>query len=397
MWMDDEAKAYVKRLEKMFGKLITRIVDFQNDWDRCDPIWRFCWKDRGRKWYEAKISYYEGVYYFINFGESWYDDSWIWEVKPGEFCKEYDRGAHERHPWPQVEQLEDLLKWLDRVERDWMSVCRMVEKEWPNDRRDGFVPRAVVYRYVPNFARQDKLAGEKTVRKFCEIVEGKYYSPRYDEEKRFYRKEMTAGEYLELIRVGLEATVDARRLKGRAMTGEDYYKMNSYNGSSGTILKVPRNSPKEFRRWIDGKFPDCSHDGGHQFWVGPGRIHLSVDRDKPCGENEEMYKVSLSACFSWTAYNLARMAVAFYEHGDHVDLCDYEAIRKALLAEDDLAIVEQGGDTRYAGHNGAFESIWLSEIGSRYANIRDFVRWNPLPMLRPREHHYNPIFTERLK
>ena len=89
------------------------------------------------------------------------------------------------------------------------------------------------------------------------------------------------------------------------------------------------------------------------------------------------------------------MAVAYYERGIHVDLYDYEEIRKALLAEDELAIVHRGGDIRYAGHNGAFESIFLSDIGSRYATLKEFVRWNRLPILRPREYGYNPIFKER--
>lgn len=53
-------------------------------------------------------------------------------------------------------------------------------------------------------------------------------------------------------------------------------------------------------------------------------------------------------------------------------------------------------ETRYAGHNGALESIWLSDIGSRYATLKEFVRWKPLPMLRPREHRYNPIINERI-
>ena len=87
---------------------------------------------------------------------------------------------------------------------------------------------------------------------------------------------------------------------------------------------------------------------------------------------------------------------AFYERGIHVALYDYENIRKALLAEDELAIVESGGDTRYAGHHGAFESIFLSDIGSRYTLLKDFVRWNRLPILRPREYLYNPIVKDRL-
>ena len=244
IWFGEEAEALLKQLEKLFKRIVVRIVAFQNDWDRCDPIWRFCWQNRRGKWYETQISYYNGVYYVVNWGESRYRDFWIWEIKPGEFCREHDNGAHDHHPWPQVDQLEDVLAWLDFVEKDWLRAYRKVEKEWPNNRRNGFVPRAVVYRYVPDFPRQDKLAGEKIVRRFCELVEGKYYSPNCEKEGRFFRKRMTAGDYLELVRIGLEATVDAERLTDRPMTGEDYYKMNGYNGSSGSIFDVPRDSPK---------------------------------------------------------------------------------------------------------------------------------------------------------
>ena len=56
MWLSDEVEAYLKQLEKPFGRLVARIADFQNDWDRCDPIWRFCWQDRRQKWYAARVS-----------------------------------------------------------------------------------------------------------------------------------------------------------------------------------------------------------------------------------------------------------------------------------------------------------------------------------------------------
>jgi hypothetical protein len=255
MYIEEEAETLLRQLENLFNRLVVRIVDFQNDWDRCDPIWRFCWQDRQKKWSKARISYYNGIYFFSNRGENIYRDFWIWEIKPGEFCREYDNGSHERNPWPRVEQLEDMLSWLELVEKDWMRVYRKVEKEWPNNRRNWYVPRAVVHRYVPKFPRQDKLAGEETVRKFCEMVEGKYYSPTCDNECMFYRKAMTAGDYLELVRIGLEATVDAERHRDRPMTGEDYYKMNGYNRSWGSIFKVPRDSPEEFHKWIKEEEP----------------------------------------------------------------------------------------------------------------------------------------------
>ena len=90
MLFGEEAKALLKQLEKLFKKLVARIVDFQNDWDRCDPIWRFCWQNRKGKWFETRISYYNGVYFIVNWGESRLWDFWAWEIKPGEFCREND-------------------------------------------------------------------------------------------------------------------------------------------------------------------------------------------------------------------------------------------------------------------------------------------------------------------
>ena len=72
IWFGEEAEALLKQLEKLFKRIVVRIVDFQNDWDRCDPIWNFCWQNRRGKWYETQISYYNGVYFVVNWGESRY-------------------------------------------------------------------------------------------------------------------------------------------------------------------------------------------------------------------------------------------------------------------------------------------------------------------------------------
>ena len=98
IWFGEEAEALLKQLEKLFKRIVVRIVAFQNDWDHCDPIWRFCWQNRRGKWHETQVSYCNGVYFVVNWGESRYRDSWIWEIRPGEFCREYDNGAHDHHP-----------------------------------------------------------------------------------------------------------------------------------------------------------------------------------------------------------------------------------------------------------------------------------------------------------
>ena len=34
MWFGEEAEALLKQLEKLFKRIVVRIIDFQNDWDR---------------------------------------------------------------------------------------------------------------------------------------------------------------------------------------------------------------------------------------------------------------------------------------------------------------------------------------------------------------------------
>lgn len=373
----------MNELKVSFERLVGRMAAFHATGDGAERHWTFCWRDRRGRWFRTWSAFAGGVYRVVRTGESWLNDTWAWDVKPGEFSRLATGCGISIRAVPCVEEVEDMNRWLDDVEKDWTRVCRKVEKGWPNSRRNGSVPRAVVERYVPTFPRQGALAGEAVVRKFVSLVQGRYYRPSSCEPYRFYREQMTAGDYLDLVGIGLAATVDAERRKDAQMSGEDYYRMNGYCRSGGTILSLPRDSPEAFRKWIREEEPYGRHDGGHQFWIGPGRIHLGVSLRKPDGREGEAYKVTLHASFAWTAYNLARMAVAYYERGIPVELVDAEQIRKALLAEDDLAIVAAGGETRYASRNGCFESIHLSSIGSRYALVRDFVRWDRLPILRP--------------
>ena len=65
----------------------------------------------------------------------------------------------------------------------------------------------------------------------------------------------------------------------------------------GTILKVPRDSPEEFWKWIKEKEPYGWHDGGHQFWIGPGRIHLYQARS--C--NDSWWQFYLRYAYYWLA------------------------------------------------------------------------------------------------
>ena len=258
---------------------------------------------------------------------------------------------------------------------------RRLECDWPKRFREGRVARAFVERYVPQFPRQRELAGEETVKYFCELVESHYYAS--DDDERFFVDEMTAGDYLELCRIGLSA-IDDKKDARHPLSGAEYYARNSYNGTLGTILKVPRDSPEEFRKWIKEEDPYGWHDGGHQFWIGPGRIHLYASLEEGWRGGKERYKLSLTACFASTAFNLVKMAMAFHKAGKHVYLHDAKALRDVMLASDELEIVPEGEDTRYCSGGEHFERIELNELGCRFVNVRDYVIWNPLPILRPR-------------
>ena len=92
IWFGEEAEALRKQLEKLFKRIVVRIVAFQNDWDRCDPIWRFCWQNQRGKWYETQISYYNGVYFVVNWGESRYRISGYGKSSPASSVKNTTMG-----------------------------------------------------------------------------------------------------------------------------------------------------------------------------------------------------------------------------------------------------------------------------------------------------------------
>ena len=387
-FISEEERAAYAKIEAPMLRLIARIGDFQHSFDGWDPVWTVLFQDRRKRWNSLHVSYYNGNYFITCHVLDMWRQYWQWKVRIGEFCKPDENAICLHNDWPEVSTIEDALAWLDEVERDWIGMYRRLECDWPKRFREGRVARMFVERYVPQFPKQRELAGDEAVKYFCELVESHYYANEDDE--RFFIDEMTAGDYLELCRIGLSA-LDDKKDERHPLSGAEYYSRNSYNGSSGTILKVPRDSPEEFWKWIKEKEPYGWHDGGHQFWIGPGRIHLYASLEEDRRAKKERYKLSFTACFASTAFNLVKMAVAFHKAGKHVYLYEARALRDVMLACDELEIVPEGSDTRYSGGGKHFEKIELYELGSRFVNVRDFVKWNPLPILRPRALGYRRL------
>ncbi len=379
-YSEEERVAYAK-VETSMQRLITRVGDFQHSFDGWDPVWTILFQDRRKRWNVLHVSYYNGDYFISCRILDMWRQCWQWKLRPGEYCKPDENSFVLHNDWPDTTTIEDALNWLDDVERDWVGMYRRLERDWPKRFREGRVARALVERYVPQFPKQRELAGDQAVKYFCELVEKHYYAREDDE--RFFVDEMTAGDYLELCRIGLSA-IDDKKDARHPISGPEYYARNSYNGSLGSILKLPPDSPQEFKKWIKEEEPYGWHDGGHQFWIGPGRIHLYASLDKGEKPKRERYRLSFTACFAWTAYNLVKMAVAFHKAGKHVYLHEAKTLRDVMLACDELKIVSEGSDTRYSSGGKQFEKIELYELGSRFVNLRDHVIWEPLPILRPR-------------
>lgn len=384
---EEERAAYVK-IEAPMQRLVARVGDFQHSFDGWDPVWTILFQDRRKRWNALHVSYYNGDYFISCRVLDMWRQSWQWKLRPGEYCKPDANAISFHDDWPEVMTIEDALAWLDDVERDWVRMYRRLERDWPKRFREGRIARALVERYVPQFPKQRELAGSETVKYFCELVESHYYAREDDE--RFFMDDMTAGDYLELCRIGLSA-IDEKKDSQRPLSGAEYYARHSYNGSLGSILKLPPDSPEEFRKWIKEDEPYGWHDGGHQFWIGPGRIHLYASLEEDQRTRRERYRVSFTACFACTAFNLVKMAVAFHKAGRHVYLHGAKTLRDVMLACDEIEIVPEGGDTRYSGGGKNFEKIELYDLGGRFVNVRDYVNWKPLPILRPRVLEYKRL------
>ncbi len=129
-------------------KFLKELKKFQYEFDG-DRIWKIILADKNEIWHKLHVQQYKETFYISLID----GDVPTLEVQPGKKIEtsEWHRSAFGSSRFdysdvgPQWEPLISSVRaWLKRVERDWIKANALVMKNYPTNRRKGYVPHSIV-------------------------------------------------------------------------------------------------------------------------------------------------------------------------------------------------------------------------------------------------------------
>jgi hypothetical protein len=369
-------------LERVMGEL----HDFHFEVSSHDKIWRMVFPGPKHKWHTLQVRFYDGTYYFIDVSGK--GETLV--VEPGKPVQLSGSDCHRFTPvqgddrlvvWADI--LPAALRWMNMARRDWIKAARHIERECPLDYRYGVVPHAVVRAALPGIYRLDEAIGPKLSRAFNRLVEEGLHDTSYHPDV----ETMNARTYFEYCKIAYLAgrekvNKDDKKMSGRAM----YKKFADYRYDG--LLDLDPNSTSEFTDWVEGKHPKRTMTGKPwHIMPGGGRSTISLAVHRAQSEKQPGFKVVLTGESIHRLAATVKMFPALRDAGKPVSIMYPEDIRLRILALDNIGILPGYTWLAYGHHHfqhqHVYDVMYWSDFGRAKPKVRSFVRWEPLPVLRP--------------
>ena len=380
--------------KQKFFRLTKRLDSFWNGFSGPDPKWEIIYPVRSAKgrWGRCFACRYKDMTSFVfsnnlqatvYFGEDKFDlnISDVWHNL---------RVA--------LESVDDVLIWLDVVEKDPMAANRRIANEYPADEREGVIPRSIVERYIPELSI-GKALGEAKSKAFSDIFDSGYFY----HEQNAYCEDMTANKFFEYCRIAYIASEERDDHLNKSLSGREMYDKYS-DGRYGALLDIDPDSTEQFLAWLDGKVPCDRHGGDHPWEIKRGgnttHIDLYVYRperslwfrdDKKKDKNKSRtVKVGLRGHHIGRIVETVKMFLAIKKAGLPIWISEPESVRNRILGLDWIGIIPEydylhRGWQRFPGDFNIADVMHFSEFGRNRRYAVPFVSWKPLPVILPRK------------
>ena len=378
--------------KRKFFALAKRLDSFWNGFSGPDPEWDILYPVRSAKgrWGRCYACRYKKT---TGFG---FSNCLRATVDAGENKFDFDMS----HIWfnrrGTLESADDVLAWLDAVEKDPAKANRRIAEEYPNDERKGVVPRSVVERYVTGYSI-GKALGRAKSKAFSDIFDTGYFW----REENSYVENMTANMFFEYCRIAYIASERKDDHLDRSLSGRQMYDRYS-DGRYGALLDIDPDSPDEFLSWLDGKVPCDKHGGDHPWEIKRGgnttHIDLYVHRPRhydwyPDGEKKEKMsrtvKIGLCGHHIGRIVETVKMFLAIKKAGLPIWMSDAQSVRNRILGLDWIGIIPES-DMLHRGWQDfprdfhIADVMHFSDFGRNRRHALPFVSWEPLPVILPR-------------
>lgn len=281
--------------------------------------------------------------------------------------------------------IESALKWIKFTKKDWVVTNKKVRLEYPLEYRQGIIPHSLIRLKVKDIYRIDKELGKVACKKFIQLVEGDYFHKK----ENTLRHSMTANDYFEYCKIGYLASLDKNEVLDPNLSGRMIYKRYA-DGRHDGLLDIEPDSAQEFADWIDRMHPKRGSIG-HPFEIkrGGNTTHIDLYVSRPrYFQNDDSFEVTLSGASIGRLKETILMFLAIKEAGLPISISNPEKIRKRLLAQDNIGIIEEfhslhRGWQNFHDHEDVKDVMHLYELGRHKTHLLPIITWEPLPILKP--------------
>jgi hypothetical protein len=264
-----------------------------------------------------------------------------------------------------------------RITKDWLRVYRETLKNLPLDIRYGILPKAIIWKYYPDWYRADIALGKRKTARFAEYVRaGKYLSVYAG-----YHREMSLALFMKYCKVAYAANF--RHFKGaieKDMSGLEMYKRLA-DGRHEGLVDLPPESVDAFKIWYHS-----GRGGGHpwEIYRGGNTTHI----DLGVTEKADGWSVFLRGSSTSRMVETIRIALALVKEGLPVEIHDAEELRSRLLGMDNIGIIPKYITNHRASQyfekkDRVYDCAHLHEFNRRN-RILPFIRWKIIDPLRPK-------------
>jgi hypothetical protein len=380
-----EGKTMVKEFkpDQLFLSFVDEIQTFQYTISSLDHIWEVLFPSGDDKWHSIRIVKYQESFVFVDIAGD--VDGFIFQ-KPNDIKPLYGSESPQIGAW--VELIDSARAWLKLVRKDWIATNKRVHQEFPLELRQGIAPHSLIRESFPDFYRLDVDLGQEKTQKIIDLVESGYLWKSEHKE----RQSLTANEFFNYCKIAYIAARRDDEVVDENLSGRELYRIFA-DGRHDGLLQIDGDSSEEFAAWIDNKHPIRS-TGGHPWEIkrGGNTTHISLAVYRPLYSQNERYTIELSGESLGRMAETLRMFLAIHEAGLPIAITNPEAVRKRLLAQDNIGIIPaqvpyHRANQRFRKDQDVFEVMHYKELSRYKRRVTPFITWEPLPLLQPRARH----------
>jgi hypothetical protein len=379
-------------LQNPIESFVKELAGFEYSLSVLDHVWAVRFPDADGKWQHLHVNRYRKTTYISHINSDRRIPALVLEPKKP-LTLEGSRGFSAYRRVSDDEALErwrllatSATKWLKTTGRDWIKANKQVQLEYPLSYRWGIAPHSLVRESLPGIYRLDKALGKRKTRKLVRLVEDGFFM----KEENSLNTVMTAADYFNYCKIAYLAGQREKDDVDESLSGRQMYERYA-DGRDEGLLEIDENCEQEFAAWVNHEHPKRS-TGGHPWEIkrGGNTTNIQLQVLRPTGRSGDKFKVQLHGPAISRMAEVLNMLLGIHQAGLPITVSDPEGTRSRLLGLDNIGIVPAYETLHRAGQQfpkeqNVYDVMYFDDLGRYKRRITPFIRWEPLPILKPRQ------------